>query len=90
MRSDGHCGFRAIAHAICNCQDNRNDIRTSLINRLESYGKDDANLYVLASGAKFGEPKNNLECRALEGAPRSQWLHDLWYGKLVTDPYSIS
>ena len=89
MRSDGHCGFRAIAHAICKCQDNWNDIRTSLTNRLESYGKDDANMYVLTSGTKFGEPKNSLECRASEGAPRSQWLHDLWYGKQVTDPYSI-
>ena len=28
MRPDGHCGFRAIAHAILKCQDDWNDIRT--------------------------------------------------------------
>ena len=48
MRPDGHCGFRAIAHAILKCQDDWNDIRTSLLNHLESYGENDANPYVLA------------------------------------------
>ena len=47
MRPDGHYGFQAIAHAILKCQDDWNDIRTSLLNHLESYGEDDANPYVL-------------------------------------------
>ena len=31
MRPDGHCGFRAIAHAIFKCQDNWNDLRASFL-----------------------------------------------------------
>ena len=89
MRPDGHCGFRAIAHAIFKCQDDWNDIRTSLLNHLESYGKDDANPYVLAAGTKFGVLKDSLECRAAEGATRSQWFHDTWHGQLVMDRYNI-
>ena len=72
MRPDGHCGFRAIAHAIFKCQDNWNDIRASLLKHLESYGKDDANPYALAAGTNFGDLKDSLEYRAAEGAPRSQ------------------
>ena len=89
MRPTGHCGFRAIAHAIFKCQDEWNDIRTSLLNHLESYGEEDANPYVLAAGARFGELKDSLECRAAEGAIRSQWFHDTWHGQLVTDRYNI-
>jgi hypothetical protein len=89
MRPDGHCGFRAIAHAIFKCQDDWNDIRTSLLKHLESYGKDDANPYVLVAGTNFGELKDSLECRAAEGAPRSQWFHDTWHGQLVADLYNV-
>ena len=53
MRPNGHCWFRAIAHAILKCQDEWNDIRTSLFNQLESYGGDDANPYG-AGGLKPG------------------------------------
>ena len=52
MRPDGHCGFRAIAHAIFKCQDDWNDIRTSLLMHLESYGKDDANLFGAIGGPR--------------------------------------
>ena len=77
MRPDGHCGFRAIAHAILKCQDDWNDIRTALLNHLKSYGEDDANPYVLAAGTAFGELKHSLECHAAEGVPRSQWFNDM-------------
>ena len=69
--------IRAIAHAILKCQDDWNDIHTSLLNHLECNGEDDANPYVLAAGTKSGELKDNLEYRAAEGAPRSQWFHDI-------------
>ena len=89
VRPDGHCGFREIAHAILKCQDDWNDIRTSLLSYPESYGKDDANPYVLAAETKFGELKDSLECRAAEGAPLSQRFHDTWHGQLVTDRYNV-
>ena len=53
------------------------------------HSKGDANPYVLAAGTKFGELKDSLECRAAEGAPRSQWFHDTWHGQLVTDLYNV-
>ena len=80
MQPDSHCGFRAIAHALLDHQDDWNDIRTSLLNHLESYGEDDTNPYVLAAGTKFREQKDSLECRAAEGAPCSQWFNDTWHG----------
>ena len=89
MRLDGHCGLWAIAYVIFKCQDDWNDIRTSLLNYLESYGKDDANPYVLAAGTKFGELKDSLEYHAAEGAPYSQMFHDTWHGQLVMDRYNI-
>ena len=67
MRPDGHRGPRATAQAIPKRQDDWNDIRTSLLKHLESYGKDDANPYVLVAGTNFGELKDSLECRAAEG-----------------------
>ena len=30
-----------------------------------------------------------MECRAAEGAPRSQWFHDTWHGQLVADLYNV-
>ena len=30
-----------------------------------------------------------MECRAAEGAPRSQWFHDAWHGQLVTGLYNV-
>ena len=89
MQPDGHCVFRAIAHAVLDHQDDWNDIRTSLLNHLESYGEDDANPHVLAAGTNFRELKDSLECRAAEGAPRSQWFNDTWHGQLVTDFYNV-
>ena len=91
MRPDGHCGFRAIARAILKCQDDWNDIRTSLLSHLESYGEDDVNPYVLAAGTspEFSELKDSPECYAAEGAPRSQRFHDTWHGQLVTDLYNV-
>ena len=50
-----YSGYRAIAHAIFKRQDDWDDIRTSLLKHLESYGKDDANPYVLVAGTNFGE-----------------------------------
>ena len=80
MKPDGHCGFRTIAHAVLDHQDDWNDIHTSLLNHLESCGEDDTNPYVLAAGTKFREQKDSLERRAAEGAPCSQWFNDTWHG----------
>ena len=69
--------IRAITHAILKCQDDWNGIHTSLLRPPRGGSEDDANPYVLAAGTKSGELKDNLEYRAAEGAPRSQWFHDI-------------
>ena len=57
MQPGGHCGSRAIAHASFKFRDDWKDIRTSHLNHLESYKKDDANTHVPAARAMFGELK---------------------------------
>ena len=89
MWPDGHFGFREIAHAIAKFQDDWMDIRTSLHNHLESYDEGgDANPYVLVAGTEFKKLKDSLECHAAEGAPCSQWIHNMWHGRFVTDLYN--